>query len=120
MSTSTPLPKPSMRVYRLASISAAIHFAMFLVSSVIAQQAEGWAGVFVWPVWAGIDLPWSLLCYLIVYQTPLNSLLRLIRAGTPLLDYLLYPPFIIHGVIGTVWWWFVPVVFSRWRARRAA
>ena len=97
---------------------AAGHLVAVFISSVIAQQAKGWAGVFVWPVWLVIDLPWSLPCYLVVYETPLNVLLSAMRASHPVLDYVLYPPYFIHGVIGTIWWGMVPRAYLWFRHRR--
>jgi hypothetical protein len=112
--------RASLSSSQVALVFALLHLTAVLVSMVIARQGEGWVGVFVWPLWFVIDLPWSLLCYLVVFRTPLGSILSEIRIEQPFLDYLLYPPFVIHGVVGTVWWAFVPRTYSWLRNRRAA
>ncbi len=57
-----------------------------------------------------------------VFGTPLNSLLVAIRADNAVLDYVLYPTYFIHGIIGALWWGFLPRVYAwckwRWEARR--
>src|SRR5665213_462282 len=65
----------------------------------------------VWATWAFVDLPWS-LAYMAVGQFYTNWLLAYSSAH-PIMAQLLYFPYILHGIVGTLWWYVLPVVIYR-------
>jgi hypothetical protein len=103
---------------RLGLCFGAIHFVLFMLSTQIARQAEGWAGVYVWPVWFVVDLPWGLLYFLPLPQSVSDGVLAA-RASSATLDAALYAPYVIHGLIGTLWWAALPSIRRRIKAWRA-
>lgn len=97
---------------------AALHFGAFLFSVLLSGRLQEWAGVFVWPIWFLIDLPWSALHLAFLYP-PVLATTDSLRTTFPVLDYLLYPPYFVHGVVGTVWWFFAPALYGRIRQMRS-
>ena len=112
-----PHPKGNDRIVRIGLWVAALHFGVFLVSAMLARQGGGWAGVFVWPVWFLIDFPWSLL-HVLMTEVSVDSWVRDVASRSSVLPYLLYSPYLIHGIIGTIWWGFLPAFYFRYRRRR--
>jgi len=82
---------------------AVLHIFAFLVSVACVGLMEGWAGVFIWPVWAIVDFPCSLLYYF--YQSINKTFF--------------YPPYFIHGVVGTIWWCLIPTIYFKMRTRKS-
>jgi hypothetical protein len=75
------------RVFVVATVVAILHLAGVLwTASYVSHSLEGQAPL-VWVYWIVIDLPWSLL----PFQSPL----------------------LVHGLIGTVWWCVLIIIFSR-------
>jgi hypothetical protein len=97
---------------------AGLHLAAFLFSAILAQQGQGWAGVYIWPVWFLIDLPWSLL-HLLMEHPSIDSWIEELRSDNTALSYILYSPYLVHGFIGTIWWFFVPKIYFWSRHLRA-
>ena len=112
-----PHPIGNDRSVRIGLWLAALHFGVFLFSAMHARQGEGWVGVFVWPVWLLIDFPWSLL-HLLMTEVSVASWVQDVASKSSVLPYLLYSPYLIHGVIGTIWWGFLPNFYFRYRRRR--
>jgi hypothetical protein len=106
-------PRLTIRVGLLVS---SIHFVAFLISVWLSRQGEGWAGVFVWPLWLAVDFPLSLL-HAIFFAPGISEQLQFLREGSPFLSYILYSPYLIHGFAGTVWWFFVPALYLRLHRR---
>jgi len=77
---------------RLASIVGVIHLALAVLTAVVVHVMEGQSGqaIMVWAPWAIIDIPISLIAYIVL-------------SG----NYL-----VIHGVIGSLWWFFLVAVIS--------
>jgi hypothetical protein len=57
-----------------------------------------------WAVFAVIDFPLSLI-YMIVGKSYYHFLQSL---GDSPLAYILYLPHLVHGFLGTLWWYFLP------------
>jgi hypothetical protein len=98
---------------------AAAHLGAVIFSAFLAQQGQGWAGIYVWPVWFLIDLPWSILYWPLALPS-IDSWIEELRSQYTVLSWLLYSPYLIHGIIGTVWWAFVPKIYFCFRHWRAA
>jgi hypothetical protein len=105
------------KIVNLGLLLAAGHFALFLLSAQLAQQGQGWAGVFVWPVWLLIDFPVSLLHFL-MHQRRIDLWVQAMSSGSIVWAYLLYSPYLVHGIIGTIWWGFLPKLFYQYRSSR--
>ncbi len=116
--TAMALPRKDPRSFRLGLWLGTLHFVAFLMSAVLAQQGQGWAGVYVWPIWLLIDFPWSVL-HLVIGHPLVDSWIEGLRSHYTLLSYLLYSPYLVHGIVGTVWWVFVPNIYFRYRRPRA-
>ena len=81
------------------------HFVLFVVFSVkmnIGSQ-DAMSGI-LWDIWRTIDFPVSLLAFYGFIPAPLEW-------SFTILVKFIYPYF-IHGVIGTVWWFFIPVIIG--------
>ena len=106
----------SGREFRLGIWFGLSHFALFLVSAILAQQGQGWTGVVIWPIWFVIDFPWSAIS-LVLFQPSIIPWLQEVRSHGVLLDYVLYPPHLVHGFVGTIWWAFLPNIYFRFKRR---
>jgi len=96
---------------------AGIHLLAFTISAFFAGLGEGWIGVYVWPIWAVIDLPWSLL-YGVFLQNDFREWTKTISDQSNILQYILYPPYFIHGIIGTIWWGIAPGIYLKYRRKK--
>ncbi len=96
---------------------AVIHLSAYVVSFFLAQQGQGWGWVFILPFWLLVDFPVSIL-HVLFWKTPLGPVIDAIRENNSVLDYLLYSPTLVHGVLGTVWWGYVPKIYIHFRAVR--
>lgn len=90
---------------------AALHLLIIFVSLSIASFNEGWNFLFVWGLWFLIDLPISIFNFLLF--DALNSL----KNNFPSLKWLFYPPYFIHGVLGTIWWFYLPRIYYGIKAK---
>lgn len=75
------------RTIRLVAVAvAAVHLiGVLLTCWYVAHSAEGQSPL-AWTYWMVIDLPWS-----IIVSDAANA----------------YVPIFVHGVVGTVWWYFL-------------
>ena len=82
----------------------------FVTANWVSASMDGQAPM-VWALWAFIDLPWSLLYVLIgrLYSHWIEAL----SSAHPLLVRYLYLPYVLHGLIGTVWWFYLPGIGSK-------
>jgi hypothetical protein len=118
------MPRPpsspeSIRAKRVGAMLSVIHLGMFLISVWLSRQGEGWAGVFIWPLSLVVDFPVSAL-HALFFAPKMDELLRGLRGSNLVLSYALYSPYLIHGVFGTIWWYFLPSIYRRFRARIAS
>ncbi|MGH8307177.1 MAG: hypothetical protein ACRER0_02805 [Gammaproteobacteria bacterium] len=76
----------------------------------IAVSTVGQASL-VWAFWALIDFPWS-LAYLLsgpAYAHWVEAL----SSAHPFLAQVMYFPHILHVLIGTIWWYFLPILVAK-------
>jgi hypothetical protein len=69
-----------------------------------------------WVIFAVVDFPISLIYFLAGqgYSRWLHAL------DNPILAQVFYLPHFIHGVLGTLWWYWLPKIISRFRTTRKA
>lgn len=105
----------SGKLRRLGITFAAIHFLGVLLTAWMVAHSSSWAGV-VWMIWAVIDLPLSLayLPAMLDYFGWVDSLDK----AHPILAQILYFPHLFHGLVGTIWWYFLPFLVARIFGRR--
>lgn len=100
---------------------ALLHLLFFTLSVYLNEKvAGGWLTLFFMEVpWFPVDLPWSLLD-LMFMQKDVSQWLDKIRAISGVFDYIFYPPIIVHGIIGTIWWGFLPTIYLRYKRKKSA
>lgn len=99
-------------MFKFCCLVAGMHFFIFLSCVFIASLYDGFDSIIVlMAVWSFIDLPISLLY--IVISNPLYSL----QLKIPVLEWVFYPPYFIHGVLGTIWWFYLPKIYYAVKAR---
>lgn len=114
----TPItPSDARDTTHIGLALATMHFGLFVLSVILAEQGQGWMGLFVWPVWALIDFPWSIL-YVFLLHPSIQPSFDALRSLHPVLDYLFFAPSLIHGVAGTIWWAFLPAIWARFKLHR--
>jgi hypothetical protein len=93
---------------KLGYYFASIHLAAFIATVMYIEASYVEQASLIWLIWFPIDLPWSLL-HLIGgegYSVWLDQLSN----KSMMLGYIFYTPYLVHGIIGTVWWFFLPEV----------
>jgi hypothetical protein len=84
----------------------------------VAESTDGQAPM-VWFFWGIVDLPWSVAYVLFGHGYTIWAQAH--YSGHPVLAQLLYLPHWLHGIVGTVWWYFlilwVGKLVNRVRAR---
>ena len=99
---------------------AAWHVLLFALSVYCnGKIAEGWLTLFFMEVpWFPVDLPWSLLEFLF-WQKDVTHWLVQVDKYSHFFGFILYPPVLIHGVIGIIWWGFLPAIYARYQLRKS-
>jgi hypothetical protein len=101
-------------VSRIPVVTALLHGALFFVTAIYVFTSSGEQAALVWGVWVIPDFPLSLL-YLL--SSAYSQWIHGIVARDSFLDYLFYAPHVIHGLLGTIWWYLMPrflvMTFSR-------
>jgi len=99
-------------------IIAIVHGMLFAATVLYVYTSSTEQAALVWLYWAPIDFPFSLL----YYAAPTYSQLVYRLVGDSPLTYVLYLPHLIHGLLGTVWWYFLALLtikaVSRLRSMR--
>jgi hypothetical protein len=87
-------------------IFASVHIALFAMTLIYTITSHDGQASLVWIFWVIADLPVGLLDLLPGknFMLWLDSLSK----TSPAAAYLLYPPYVVHGLIGTLWWYFIP------------
>jgi hypothetical protein len=88
-----------MSIKKLPLVLALAHLFLFIGTLIYTLAAQDSEASMIWYFFYFIDFPVSLL-YL------LGQVLY-IANGIPVLEWMLYPPYVIHGILGTVWWFYV-------------
>jgi hypothetical protein len=95
---------------------ALIHLAAFFLTAIYissSPQAEGWKSI-IWIFWFPVDFPWSTL-HFVINHGQVAQLVDQLSSQSVVWQYVLYSPYLIHGVIGTIWWGFLPSIWSKYR-----
>jgi hypothetical protein len=95
---------------------ALVHlFAFFLTAIYISSwpQAEGWKSL-IWIFWYPVDFPWSIL-HVVMNHGRISQVVDQLSEQSVALHYILYSPYLIHGVIGTIWWGTLPSIWSKYQ-----
>jgi hypothetical protein len=94
----------------LGILLAAVHLLGFLTTALWVSASTDGQAPLIWVLWAFVDLPWSLV-YVLIAQ-PYTQWLDVLSYNHPLLAHYLYLPYILHGFIGTIWWFFLPTIIG--------
>ena len=109
-----------MTAKQIGAVLAILHagiLAAFLIY-IHSDAAESSQSAFYWLVWFPIDFPWSFLNLAPRWVMPdgVDDVL-----GIPRYTLAEYWHVFVHGVIGTIWWYYLPRVVTallrRWRLR---
>jgi hypothetical protein len=103
----------SNNTHKLGATLAGAHLLGVLLTAWYVAHLSSWAGV-VWVVWGVIDFPLS-LAYLLA-MPGYFSWVDALDNTHPALAQLLYFPHLFHGLVGTVWWYFLPILVSKIRS----
>ena len=95
------------------TILAAIHFIGFGATVAYIHLSPDPQASLIWMIWAVIDFPWSLLYF--AAGPSYSRLLAEVSAKIEIVGYLFYLPYVVHGFVGTVWWYFLPTVAQKVR-----
>ena len=96
--------QPFMIAKKVGLFCAVCHFIAFLALARYVRHATDPQAPLIWVIFAIVDFPISLL-YMVGASTYSRMLAEL---GDSFLGQVLYAPHIIHGLFGTVWWYFLP------------
>lgn len=98
---------------------ALIHLAAFFLTALYisaTQQVGGWNSL-IWFCWFPVDFPWSLLYFVINHGQVAQTVDQLSNQSV-IWQYVLYAPYLVHGILGTIWWGFLPSIWSKLRRLR--
>lgn len=97
-------------------ILALLHLVGFFVTvhHVITSPVE--QSTMIWLVWFPVDFPWSLLNLL--GGEGYSNWVQHISETSEIMGYILYTPYLVHGLIGTVWWFFIPHLIRKFLKSR--
>jgi hypothetical protein len=109
-----------IEVRRLPLFTAALHAVLFAMTVIYVYTSTDGQAALVWTFWYVPDLPLSLL-YMVApsYSQWFDNVI----VGRAIIEHILYLPHVIHGLLGTAWWYLMPrlviVLFSRYHAKLA-
>ena len=103
--------KGLLRRNKLGIILSTIHLLFFLLTISYLNSSHTEQASFIWIIWFPVDLPWSLL-YLIGGEE-YGQWVETIYRYSPIISEILYTPHLVHGIIGTIWWFFLPKIVHR-------
>lgn len=85
---------------------AAIHLAAFAATVLYTTYSPEGQAPLIWLFWALVDFPLSLFYW--VGGQGYAAWVEGLSDNSLLLGYIFYTPHLIHGVVGTIWWYFLP------------
>jgi hypothetical protein len=91
-----------------------IHLILFVGVAAYTQLSSTGQAPLVWLFFGFLDFPISLAYPLIEYC---QDYLAEVGAGS-VLNWIFYPPYFVHGILGTAWWYVVARIISTWLYRR--
>ena len=98
------MTKPGNAAAKLGLGCAVVHLAAFAVTvAYVAHSRDGQAPM-VWVLFGLLDFPISLLYF--TFREAYSQFVHTV--GSETLRQLLYLPHLIHGVLATIWWFFLP------------
>lgn len=91
---------------------AAVHCLGFAATVAHVSTSDEEQSSLLWLVWLIVDAPLSIL--VIALAKPYQSLFGPFGdlADSPL-AWLLYPPYLVHGIVGAIWWYFLASFAAR-------
>ena len=92
-----------------------IHFIAFVLTVIYVNNSSSEQSEFIWLLWFPVDFPWSLLH--LVGGKQYGRFIRLIYDYSYVLYSMLYTPYLVHGYIGTIWWFFLPKIIKKLNRR---
>lgn len=90
----------------LGAFLALVHLVAFLATAVFTIKSSIEQVSLMWLVWFPIDLPWSLFYW--IAGESYSIWVERLSGKSMVLGYIFYAPYLIHGVIGTIWWYYLP------------
>jgi len=82
------------------------HLALFIgFSIVINLGTQDAASGLLWGIWKTVDFPVSLLAFYGFVPVPLEWTVKAV--------VLFVYPYVVHGVLGTFWWFLIPVAIGK-------
>ena len=84
-----------------------LHGVAFTATFLYVQLSSEAQAPLVWTKWFIVDVPISLLYFLGHTNYPEWS----VAQNNPIPAQVLYLPHLIHGLLGTIWWYFLPRLF---------
>jgi len=95
----------------LGIILASVHLCAFVVTVTYTVKSPIEQSSLVWLVWFPIDIPWSFIN--ILGGEAYSLWLANIASKSFLFEYAFYTPYLVHGLIGTIWWYYLPTFISK-------
>jgi hypothetical protein len=98
---------------RIGLAFAAMHFFLFLATVVYVHMSSDPQAPLIWVIWAIADLPISLLY--IILARPYSFLIESLPNQFATIEEIFYLPHVIHGLLGTIWWYWLPQILRKLR-----
>ena len=83
---------------------------MFILTVVYVSISYAEQVPLIWLLWLPVDFPWSLIN--VIGGSAYSKWYREVSRSSAILEYILYTPYLVHGVIGTVWWYYLPKIIT--------
>lgn len=95
------------RAKKIGLYLAILHLIGFIVTTISVNLSTDPQAALLWSTFAVLDLPISLLYFFGKFYAKFTNSL-----GDTLLAQLLYFPHVLHGLLGTIWWYFLPSLIT--------
>src|SRR5437016_4549737 len=95
---------------RIPLILAAFHAMLFAITVTYIYRSSQEQASLVWVYWAIPDFPITLL-YLCASRY--SSWVHHLMPRQEIIQHILYLPHVIHGLLGTIWWYIMPRTVAR-------
>ena len=93
---------------KLGFILSFLHFVLFAIVFIIIHNSIDGQRDLIWVLFVFIDLPIALIYYITIGWWLLPWLGS---TESPVIREILFPPYILFGLIGTIWWYYLPRLF---------
>lgn len=88
---------------KIGVIFSGAHLIAFILFVLYLHQSHEEQSRLLWTLWLPLDFPVSLLVITGFDLIPHDQLGSIVRT---------WLPYFVHGILGTIWWFFIPVVVS--------